>query len=310
MNAINRSKEYFFQYGLPMLEKDFPEVLPYIAAGLTGFGSESLGYDDEYSYDHDTKTGFMLFLDSPTYLKYGSKLTSAYTKLLKEHPPYFSNSQNSLMGQSETGVQEISNFLRRHIALDSSPQNYQEWLYTPEYAFLECINGEIFLDNLGTITSLRQEIANNMPQDVRLKKLAARAAFMAQYGQYNYARCLKHKEVAAAKIALSNFIEHTVGMVFLLNNRYTPYYKWMFRALKELPILNDIYENLEFLLCGNESPDVNIQIIEDTAAKIIAELHRQNLTQTNDSYLEHHAVEITRKIQHSEIAQLHIISGV
>ena len=41
MNAIKQSKEYFFQHGLPMLEKNFPEVLPYIAVGLTGFGSES-----------------------------------------------------------------------------------------------------------------------------------------------------------------------------------------------------------------------------------------------------------------------------
>lgn len=310
MNAIKQSKEYFFQHGLPMLEKNFPEVLPYIAVGLTGFGSESLGYDDQYSYDHDTKTGFMVFLETPAYLKYGSKLTSAYTKLLKEHPPYINKSQASLMGNSETGIQEISSFLRRHIGLDTSPQNFQQWLYTPEYAFLECINGEIFLDNLGTFTALRSEIANNMPCDVRLKKLAARAAFMAQTGQYNYARCLKHKEVAAAKIALSQFAEHTVGMIFLLNKKYTPYYKWMFRALKELPILSNIYESLEFLLCGNENSDVNIQIIEDIAQQIIAELHRQNLTNTCDTYLEHHAVEITKKIQHRDIAQLHILSGV
>ena len=310
MNAIKRSKEYFFQYALPMLEKNFPEVLPHIAAGLTGYGSESLGYDDEYSYDHDTKNGVMLFLDSATYLSFGSKLTSAYTKLIKEYPPLLNKSQNSLMGQSEIGVQEISQFLRRHIGLESSPKTYQEWLYTPEYALLECINGEIFLDNSGKFTTLRKEIAHNMPEDVRLKKLAARAAFMAQTGQYNYSRCLKHKEVAAAKIALAQFAEHTAGMIFLLNRKYTPYYKWMFKAMKELPILNSLHENLEFLLCGNETPNINIQIIEDIANKVIDELHRQNLSQTRDTYLEHHAVEITKKIQHREIAQLHILVGV
>ena len=53
MNGLELSKAYFDAYGLPMLRERFPRLLPLLAAGLTGSGSECWGYDDEWSRDHD-----------------------------------------------------------------------------------------------------------------------------------------------------------------------------------------------------------------------------------------------------------------
>ena len=36
---------------------------------------------------------------------------------------------------------------------------------------------------------------------------------------------------------MSEFIINTISMVFLLNKRYMPYYKWMHRAMYSLPVL-------------------------------------------------------------------------
>ena len=71
---------------------------------------------------------------------------------------------------------------------------------------------------------------------------------MAQSGQYNYSRCLKHREPAAARLALDEFVRQAVSMVFLLNNSYMPYYKWAFRKLRELPLLPELGEELSALL--------------------------------------------------------------
>ena len=49
-----------------MLKEQFPEVLPYLAAGLTGSGSECFGFDDEVSRDHDFEPGFCIFIPNDT----------------------------------------------------------------------------------------------------------------------------------------------------------------------------------------------------------------------------------------------------
>ena len=53
MKGIEISKAYFNEYGLPMLNNDFLEILPYLCVGLVGSGSDCYGFDDETSRDHD-----------------------------------------------------------------------------------------------------------------------------------------------------------------------------------------------------------------------------------------------------------------
>ena len=65
MNGLTLSKAYYETYGAPMLASDFPALLPHLAAGLIGSGSECFGYDDEISTDHDFEPGFILFRTLP-----------------------------------------------------------------------------------------------------------------------------------------------------------------------------------------------------------------------------------------------------
>ena len=66
MKGLELSKAFFFEYGKPMLENDFPSLLPHIAVGLVGAGSECLGFDDDFSRDHDFEAGFCIFLPDET----------------------------------------------------------------------------------------------------------------------------------------------------------------------------------------------------------------------------------------------------
>ena len=86
MNGLQLSKEYYETYGKPMLEENFPDLLPYLAVGFTGSGSERWGFDDEVSRDHDFEPGFCLFLPDESIVdaKQEFRLERAYAKLPKE----------------------------------------------------------------------------------------------------------------------------------------------------------------------------------------------------------------------------------
>ncbi len=309
MQGLEIARNWYLNILLPALEKDFSTELPAIAIGLVGRGSECFGFDDDISCDHDFMPAPMLWINDESDRKFGFRLERAYRKLLKENPPANSCTQSSLLGDSEQNVHLINDFYQRHLGIPGVPENYQQWLYIPEYALAEATNGEVFRDDLQEFSQIRNNILHGMPEDVRLKKLAARAIAMAQSGQYNFIRCHKHGEPGAAGIALAEFVRNAVSMVFLLNRRFTPYYKWMFRAMRNLPRLSELTDILEILLTAQYQPEDQIVQIETVCSRIIAELTTQNLTSGKENYLEPHAFAIMQNIRDRQLRNMHIMEG-
>ena len=83
MKGLELSRAFFEEYGMPMLQEEFPQLLMYLAAGLTGSGSECFGFDDEVSRDHDFEPGFCIFLPGEEVVsrKDAFRLERAYAKL-------------------------------------------------------------------------------------------------------------------------------------------------------------------------------------------------------------------------------------
>lgn len=305
MQAIKASEIWFRQWLLPELQEKLPEVLPLLAAGVAGRGSECFGYDDDISRDHDISRTVTLWLQEKDDAQYGFKLTRIYNDVCKASSAELPPEQESRLGNSERGVVLIEDFFLRHLGYSHVPQSWQEWLYTPEYAVAECVNGKIFHDGSGVFSKMREHIRHGMPEDVRIKKLAARAVMMAQSGQYNYMRCLKHGEAGAAALALGEFVKNGLSMVFLLNFSFAPYYKWAFRAMRELPTLGYLAAEFEKLFSAEDKE----QLIEHICAQIISELKNQGLSELDDDYLEPHAFALMSKIRSQELRTLHVMEG-
>lgn len=310
MRGIDAARRWYESAGAPMLEREFGDVVSRIAVGRAGHGSECFGYDDAVSRDHDYFTGFQLWITEADEREFGFRLERAYARLRKEFPPdEGADTGSSELGDAEDGVVTIEDFYRRHLGFPGAPQDWRQWLYTPDHAFAEATNGAVFRDGLGVFSGIRDTILNGMPEDVRRKKIAARAVFMAQSGQYNYMRCLRHGEPGAAALALDEFVRNAARMVFLLNRRFAPYYKWVFRAMRDLPKLGEISGKLTELLTARESGEATLERIEAVCAVIASELRAQGLSDCEDVYLEPHAFVVQSGIVDREIRALHIMEG-
>ena len=296
-----------------MLEEQFPELVPYLAAGLIGSGSECYGYDDEVSRDHDFEPGFCIFLPGEEVVdrKAAFALERAYAGLPRE----FMGLRRALVspvGGARHGVIRTADFLMDKTGTNDGVLSLYEWLTLPDYSLSEVVNGEIFEDRYGGITAVRDRLRHR-PQDVRLKKLAGHLLLMAQAGQYNYQRCLRHGETGAAQLAVTEFVKNAMAAAFLLNDAYQPYYKWSFRALRELDKLPFMAELLEYLLTTDNEKDTRdekIDVMEGIAADVIGELQAQGLTQAVCGDLEKHAYSVNDRIADAQIRNMHILAAV
>ena len=313
MKGLELSEKYFEEYGRPMLEAEFPELTPYLAAGLAGSGSECFGYDDDISQDHDFEPGFILFLPDESVVdrKTAFQLERPYAKLPKE----FMGHKRALVapvGGMRHGVLRTGEFFLEKTGAADGNLSVEQWLSLPEYYLAEAVNGKVFFDNYGEVTRIRERIGC-YPEDIKRKKLAGHLLLMAQSGQYNYTRCLMHGESGAAQLAVMEFVKHAMAVMFLLSDVYQPYYKWSFRALRELPDFALDAELMEYLITTDNGVDLREEkyaVIEGIAVDVAEALGSRSLTEAICTDLEKHAYSVNDGIKDGEIRNMSVLAAV
>ena len=115
-------------------------------------------------------------------------------------------------------------------------------------------------------------------------------------------------------LAAGEFVRAAIHTLMLLDGRYTPYYKWAFRALREGGEQRTVQAGrLEAILCGGtdeeQATDREI-LMAETAQEIAEELQERGLTDASCCDLEQHAYSVEERIQDAEIRNTHILSGV
>ena len=111
-------------------------------------------------------------------------------------------------------------------------------------------------------------------------------------------------------MAVGEFVKNTLSAVFLLNRAYMPYYKWSFRALRELPGGEDLDRSLTWLLTtgnGEQVAEDKYFCMEGIASQVIDLLQEQGLTEATCGDLEKHAYSVNDGIKDGEIRNKHIL---
>jgi len=314
MKGLELARGYYEEFGKPMLENEFEDVLPYLCVGFVGSGSEHYGFDDLISQDHDIEPGFCIFLPGEDVVdrKRAFALERAYAKLPKEYGG-MKRGLMSPVGGNRNGVIRIEDFYSAAVGAPDGNLSAEPWLHIPDYALADATNGEIFFDNYGLFTEICERI-KAMPADIKYKRLAGNLLVMAQSGQYNFTRCLSHGEPEAAQLALNEYVSATLKVLFLLNDRYMPYYKWSFRALRELPDGDWYAEKLSILLRGDNRDDNVTEekylTVEEIASKIISILIDRKMTEAICGDLEKHAYSVNDRVSDGVIRNMHILAAV
>ena len=313
MNGLELAERFYSECVRPMLESEFPALLPQLAVGLFGSGSECGGFDDAVSTDHDFEPSVMILLPDESIVdrQTAFRLERAYYKLPKE---FLGVSRSSVapVGGARHGVLRTAEVFAEKVGAADGILSVSQWLTVPEHALFEATNGRIFFDGRGEVTRIRDGLSA-YPEDVRKKKLAGELLLMAQAGQYNYRRCLDHGETGAAQLAVGEFVNAMMHAAFLLNGAYMPFYKWRFRAMRQLNRLSLLAETAEYLLTTDNEPELaetKYDMIEDAAADVIDELNAQGLTKAICGDLEKHAYSVNDLIADGDVRNLHILAAV
>lgn len=305
MKGLELARRYYEECAKPLLEQQFPDVLNRIAVGLVGEGSECLGFDDAISQDHDFEPGFCLFITAEDEREFGFRLERLYAKLPKTFNG-FTRSPLSPVGGNRHGVQVIDEFYTKFLGTPRIPDTPDWWFHIPPALLRTASNGEVWRDDSGVFSAVRNTLLNGYPNDVRLKKIAAHALLMAQAGSHNTARCIARGEWGAAQRCLMEYLRHAISLVYLLNNVYEPFYKWAYQGLRELPLLSELERPLSELLTH---PDPLVAIAELDAC-FANEFRSQGLSDLKDDCLSSQAYAITDTIRDGNIRNMHIMDGI
>ncbi len=323
-NNLARSKEFYEKYGKKMIHDRFPEYEDKIAVGVVGMGSDCFGFDDEISKDHDYEVGFCMWLTPEVYDEIGDQLTFAYKDLLKEAGV---DEENYGRLVERRGVCEIKEFYREFLGsgYNMGPATS---LYD-DYQLASATNGEVFRDDLGQFTAVRNRLLEYYDDRAWGHKLIKAIHDFSQYGQSNYARMMARKDYVTANICISKAIESAMDLTYLLARTYAPYYKWKFKGFEKLindrkwinvdrlfelrKLLEELSElgsqarawiDVEYDASTVNYKDKKLVLIDKIAEILLVELKQKDLVTGDDIFLQNIEPQILKNLRTNRVNQI------
>jgi hypothetical protein len=307
LNGLALSEQYFQAFGLPLIFDKFYDFKDRIAAGLIGYGSECLGFDDEFSRDHDWGPGFCFWLTKSDFERIGSSLSDEYQKLPKTFEGFERNI--SEWGEGRVGVFETSAFYCGFLGRPDAPVMLLDWLSLQENFLSVCTAGKVFYDPLGDFSGIRQKLLAFYPEDIRIKKMAARCMSAGQSGQYNFVRSLQRKNYFTAQYAETKFCADIMSLIYLLNRCYAPYYKWLLRGLVDLPVLGEFLFKKISAMTRLDDHEQKRMVMDEICTAVIKVLQTKKLSDSTSCFLVDHGQILQEKISDSTLRAMDVWTG-
>lgn len=275
-------ESFFHECAEGILKENFPGLK--YSAGLIGYGSDVLGYDDAVSTDHMWGPRFYLFLSKDD-LSQRDKIA----QVLSEKLPYtykgfsvnFTQPDPNDCGvrhpkQISEGpvnplifIEGFNDFLAEQLGVsDFDNIRPVEWLSFSEHRLLSLVSGKFFVDGLNcaeVISKIRY-----YPRDVKLYLIASNWDIIASEQAF-IKRCGECGDEIGSRIICARIAERLMRLCFLYQDTYAPYSKWFGTAFSKLDVGTKIKLAIEGALSASSLTEREEKIVE--AQALVADLH-------------------------------------
>lgn len=281
IKGLDIAEDFFLRWGRPYLEQEFPELMGRIAAGRFS-GSDVLRADDEISRDHNWGPQFSLYLSQADFDHYGTQLSE---QMNRAAPKQWSGTWVDGAGDKNVLVECVSHRIQEEIGFSKIPQTDAEWgiivrdrrvggsVEARESALYYLKHGALWLNNNDEFATWRAALAY-YPEQVWYARLAEECFRLWQYGEYNFvSRIAQRGEPLAVHLCLGEFAEGVMRMCLLLQKDYTPYWKWLAYAFRNLDCAAYYGPLLESLFSA-VSPADQVKLVQ----QICHDLHQELLS--------------------------------
>lgn len=296
IKGLDLCEGFFKDIAKPIIDRCFPDLK--YSAGLIGYGSDVLGYDDPVSTDHMWGPRFYMFLNSADMPK-----KAEIFKALSEELPYTYQGYSvnfTKPDEKDNGVQHpefiregnvnplifiqtFDDYLSEQLGTsDLRHIEPFEWLAFSEHRLLSLVSGKFFADDL----NLADEIAQIQyyPKDVKLYLIASNWDMIASEQAF-VKRCGDCGDEIGSRIICARIAERLMRLCFLYQDTYAPYSKWFGTAFRKLKIDESIKHLIDAALSANTLTEREDRLVE--AQKAVADLHNQSkLTEAVDCRIE------------------------
>ena len=275
-------RSFFFEVAKPVLDKHFPQLQ--YTAGLLGYGSDILGYDDSTSTDHMWGPRFYLFLrDEDLHLQEDirSVFSRTFPYTYKAYSVHFSEPD-----PNDNGVQHavfVAEGPVNPLIFFDTPEGYlqsylgtgclseltvSDWLSFSEHRLLTLSRAEFYHDDLHFAEKLTAVSA--YPEDVWLYLLASNWSLLAEEQAF-VKRCAAVGDEMGSILVCGRIAERLMRLCFLYCRQYAPYSKWFGTAFSQLPVDNAIKQTISAALTASDITSREESLVR--AQKLVADLH-------------------------------------
>lgn len=283
IKGMQLCEKFYSELVKPLIEGEYPGMK--YSAGISGSGSEVLGFDTELSTDHHWGPRVMLFLRGEDI----GKKEELWDFLSRNLPTEFCGYSTHFGKPDEIGVQllrpatpgepinhrievfTIKSFFEKYLHID--PDIHLEpadWLVLSEQKLRTIRSSRIFHDGLNWMHY--REKFHYYPHDVWLYLLASEWSKIAQEEPF-MGRCGEVGDETGSRIITARLVESVMRLCFLTEKEYAPYSKWFGTAFSRLKCAGMISPLLEKALSGKDWKEREARMSEIYG--IIAEMHNE-----------------------------------